>query len=602
MSQGAGRRDKTPSFASFVYGNLYIFLLLSVLAVFLLWQFAVWVSTDVEFMDFETTMRALFHGKPVAGLPGGGWLTLFVAGLELLVIIGLFVFFFLYRENQRRLQPGKGMASKAQHVSRLSEKVVRLQEKRLWGDVAMPKDTSKVAFEVGRAAYGMFSMEPAFVSQETHVLVIAPTGGGKTYRLLSRAALDAPGALIMTSTRPDILDVIAKERAAKGRIWVFDLLNLSHWPTKMCWDIVAGCEDSQIARARAGAIVKSGKKQISGSAGGGDANTEFFMDNARDVLQCYLHAAAIGGRSVQDILEWAPAFETDTTAQQILRDTPGADKHLGIKLNSLRTGAPETAASIRNTLDQALSSLMISKIANQFNPGVSDADAFDPDEFARSSDTLVIIADDNDPTDITNLAAMMLDETLRACKNAARCEATGRLTPPVRAVLDEVANVAPLPKLPEMLSDLRAYGVQIIAAVQSGAQTRRRWGAEGAQMLIDNCGALLIMGGLKDPKVLKDISDLAGRVEVTELSTQLREYGMHRGNQTMSTREKEILRPEEIAQLRDGYALLVTGRIPPVKLYLPGWTERPDGDELKKAQQESAHTRAASAAASRGKA
>src|SRR5699024_691300 len=220
---------------------------------------------------------------------------------------------------------------------------------------------------------------------------------------------------------------------------------------------------------------------------------------------------------------------------------------------------------------------------------------FDPDEFVRSTDTLAIIADDNDPTDVTTLVAVLVDSVFQAAKTAARRTESGRLSPPLRAVLDEVANICPLPNFPKMLSDLRGYGVQIVYGLQGRAQTRKTWGPEGAQMIVDNSAAQLVLGGIKDVDQLKDLSELAGMADVQGLSTQIRDHGMSRGNQTTSEQEKKVLRLEEISKLDKGEGLLLMGDISPVVLDLPGWTELPKGNQLEEAARRTAKRRIAAA-------
>lgn len=584
-----GRSDKRAGGVMMFFDYWWAFAILAAAAVIIVWQVTVALTTDVPLTDLGTTMRALRQGQPIAGLPGGNGWTLALAILEIVILVGIIVAVVIVRSQISARTPGKGQATRTQHKARMSIKAVREREGRLWPKDGADVPDDELAFLLGDTAYGL-TREKAYAGQEDHVNVLAPTGVGKTYRVMSRACLDAPGALVTTSTRPDVLDVIAEHRERKGRIWVFDLLDLAGWPERMFWDFVSGCEDTATARARAGQIVKGGQKKKSGAAGGGDSNAEFFQDNARDVLQCYLHAAALGGHGINDIVRWAANFEADTTAMKILREHADADPMLVHRLNSLRTGAPETVASTRNTLDQGLSALALRRISRQFEAD-DDAAAFSPDAFARSTDTLVIIADNNDPTDVTGLAAMLLNEVLQAGKRRARRRPEGRLVPPLRAVLDEVANIAPVPEMPEMLSDLRGYGTQIIFAIQSGAQAKRTWGDEGSQMLVDNSGVVLVLGGIKDPRVLEDFSKLAGQVDVMGRSSQLRGHGMVSGNQTMQENERSVLRTNEIAQLPAGYAFAFSGTVPPVRLRMPAWTDRPDGEQLKASAQRTAKRR-----------
>lgn len=589
-----GRYDKTPStFLLLAMEYWWAFLIILAAGLLGIWHSAVVLSTPAQWADLETSMTGLVgvvRGQGLAAIPGSGVWTIVVLVLAFVLIAAVIVGLSALLTMRRMRTPGKGMATKAEVKKVLGPDAVLAPDRdgRLW-----PEESSvpveERTFCVGTASLAGGKLE-AHVGQEQHVGVVAPTGVGKTYRVLSRAALNAPGALVVTSTKADLLDVIAERRAEKGRVWVFDLLDLVSWPSPMRWNILLGCEDTVVARARAGQLVKGGKKKESHSAGGGDSNSEFFQGRARTVLQSYLHAAALGGHSIADVLQWAAELETDDTALKILREHPDADPLLARRLQSAITGASDTVSSIRQTLDDALDALALQKINRQFieKEGV---DGFRPDEFVRSTDTLVIIADDNDPTDVTSLVAVLVDSVFQAAKTAARRTESGRLTPPLRAVLDEVANICPLPDFPKMLSDLRGYGVQIIYGLQGRAQTRKTWGPEGAQMIVDNSAAQLVLGGIKDAEQLEDLSKLAGMVEVRGLSTQVRDHGMARGNQTLSDQEKRVLRADEIGHLDIGEGMLLTGSIPPVVLNLPGWTELPEGEELKQATQRTARRR-----------
>lgn len=590
-----GRQDRSPFSASrLLFEFWWAILLLGCTLLLLLWHTAVVIGSSAGWTDYEVTLGSLAKVGPLPGSFGIGVAPVILFALEIILIfVGLFGLTYL-RARYAQHQPGKGMLSKRQHKKSLTQEAVLADDRdgRLW-PTESDVPTEERTFCVGTSHYGFATLDAHF-GQEQHLGVIAPTGVGKTYRVTSRAALTAPGPLVVTSTKPDLLDLLAGPRATKGKIWVFDLLNLVSWPEPMRWDLLQGCEDSSVARARAGQIIKGGSKKRSGSAGGGDSNSEFFEGQARNALQCYLHAAALSGKyTIGDVVRWATEFETDQTALTVLSKHPTADPMLQGRLTSITSGAPETVASTRNTLDEALSSLALGRISSQFT--ATEGEGFDPFAFATSNDTLVIIADDNDPTDVTNLAAMLLDTVFQAAKNTARHSELGRLSPPLRAVLDEVANIAPIPNFPEMLSDLRSYGIQIIYAIQGRAQARRTWGEEGTQMLIDNSAGMLMLGGTKDPAMLKDMSEVAGMIEVSQYTSQMKSFGASVGQRTLSEQDKNILRPDEFARLGKDEAMLITGQLPPAMMRLPGWTELSNGKSLSEQAKQTASDRAANA-------
>ncbi|CAM5278372.1 type IV secretory system conjugative DNA transfer family protein [Streptomyces violaceorubidus] len=52
---------------------------------------------------------------------------------------------------------------------------------------------------------------------------------------------------------------------------------------------------------------------------------------------------------------------------------------------------------------------------------------------------------------------------------------SGRLDPPMTLVLDDVAAVAPLPQLPELLAAGSDLGMPTLALLRSREQGRARW-------------------------------------------------------------------------------------------------------------------------------
>lgn len=72
---------------------------------------------------------------------------------------------------------------------------------------------------------------------------------------------------------------------------------------------------------------------------------------------------------------------------------------------------------------------------------------------------------------LTALAASVVEHGRRM---AAR-SSDGRLDPPLTLVLDDVAAVAPLPHLPELLATGHDQGLPTLALMRSREQARSRW-------------------------------------------------------------------------------------------------------------------------------
>jgi hypothetical protein len=135
-----------------------------------------------------------------------------------------------------------------------------------------------------------------WASVEDSVLVLGPPRSGKGLHLVVPMVLDAPGAVVTTSTRPDNLALTLAKRSGRGPVMVFDPQGLdgppAHAPV-LHWSLTRGCEAGQVAMARAEALVPS-----AGSAG--VENSNFWRAQALSATRCLLHAAALDGRPPAD--------------------------------------------------------------------------------------------------------------------------------------------------------------------------------------------------------------------------------------------------------------------------------------------------------------
>ncbi len=141
---------------------------------------------------------------------------------------------------------------------------------------------------------------------------------GKSGELAGRI-LDAPGAVIATSTRTDLVGLTALVRQQTGPVSVFNPCGLGKLQSTVVFDPLSGCEDPKTAVNRATDL-------LSGSAGPGSAATgerEFWHTQAVRVLSALMHAAALAGVSMQDVQRWVASPDLYAgDVQRALRRSP----------------------------------------------------------------------------------------------------------------------------------------------------------------------------------------------------------------------------------------------------------------------------------------
>ena len=459
----------------------------------------------------------------------------------------------------------------------------------LTGRAAAEADIEQVGLPLGRTM--TTPSREVVLPLEDSLAVIGMTGAGKTSDVLAMACVNAPGALVTTSTKADVLDVIAEARGKKGLVWVFDPLGRSGWPEEMYWNPVAGCDDGRQALAMGTAFLAGAGVDESVRNGG------FFAESAAGVVTYLLHAAALDGRVISDVLDWAVSLDNGAELPQDLiagSDNPKAEKLWPGFLRSLATGAPETVSSTRMTLQQAIKPMALASVLKWVTPPArSDADEdapaeeprrFDPATFVRSKDTLVLLSDSSANLNVSPLTTMLFQSVVDAAKDYAATRPTGRIDPPLRIVADEVANVAPMPKLPDLASDARGHGLQLLIGLQSLTQAVTRWGEEPARTLLTNCAVELVMGGLSDTATLERYSQLVGQVEVEEVQLSFQEGAGSPVSSSLQRHERPAMRPAEIRQIPRHQALMIYRGMPAAMIVTTPWWESHRSAELSAAQ------------------
>jgi len=195
----------------------------------------------------------------------------------------------------------------------------------------------------------------------------------------------------------------------------------------------------------------------------------------------------------------------------------------------------------------------------------------DPGAFVRSADTIYVCAPARQQALVAPLVVGLVEE-IRAATYAAAAEVGRSDGAPVLLALDEVANVAPLPDLPAIVSEGGSQGLVTLACLQDLSQARARWGmaAEGFPTLF---GAKVVLGGIGDVRTLEATSVVCGDVDVPTRSTSgsWALSGRRQRTVTWSTNRRRRLPVDELARGHPGAALLLDGGRPPAWMRLAPW-------------------------------
>ncbi len=465
----------------------------------------------------------------------------------------------------------EGLAARGEVRRAVGSKVLLARSATLRPSISRPRP-GDVGYRLGTAR-GV----GCWASVEDSVLVLGPPRSGKGMNLVIPMILDAPGAVVTTSTRPDNLAVTLPARAGRGPVMVFDPQRLAHTPgiARLRWSLVRGCEVAQTAMIRAEALVADGARS-------GVENGSFWRTQALSVTRCMLHAAALDARPPADLYRWSHAAGAAKEATSILAThpaaTPGWDRALDAIISADQRTRDSTWAMVANTFAPLADPTVLAAVTPD------DGREFDPLAFLAMRGSVYLLGTATGASATASLVAALIEDLIDAARRLAARSAGQRLDPPLALILDEAANY-PLPSLPSLMSEGGGSGITTVTVLQSLAQARDRWGREASGAIWDSAIAKVILGGSANADDLGDISRLIGEREVTEWS-ETRGAGGAAGRSVSSTvRHRPILEPSELRRLPIGTGLLLLRSAPPIMMRLQPWTSRADAPELTAARQ-----------------
>ncbi len=390
-------------------------------------------------------------------------------------------------------------------------------------------------------------LQPVSIDPECSALALGPPRIGKTSTMIIPNVLNAPGAVVTTSTKREVMNATLSWRAAIGTCYIFDPLGEMPLPSgavELRWSPIVGCERYEVAESMAHALVSSARP------GALSAEAKHWIDQSRALLAPVLHAAALAGRSMEDVIEWV--LTRDVRDPQAILIAAGA-KLAKMTLRSVVTAEERERSGIFST-----SSTLLSALRSESTLAAAARPNFDAEHFATGYGTVYICAPTEAQEQLSPLIVAIIDQIRRAVY---RRKAKFPDAAPVVFALDEVAHIAPLPYLPALAAEGAGQGLLTLACMQDLSQARHIWGAQ-ADGFMSLFGATVAFPGIKDPKTLELISQLAGEVLTPMVSVSQPDVfaalsGKGFASATTSFTWRRRLPVDAIANAPKGTALLI---------------------------------------------
>lgn len=370
---------------------------------------------------------------------------------------------------------------------------------------------------------------------------------GKTASRVIPAILNAPGAVVSTSNKRDVVDATRGPRSAKARVWVFDPQKIAQEEPTWWWNPLSYVTDEEKA-------AKLTHHFAVASRSAGSKSDAYFDPKAEDLIASLFLAAALGKLPITDAYLWITSQEC-THAIRLLKDHDYELQAAG--LQSTMNLADKQKDGIFGTAEKMVQCLKsrntLRWIAPTQGAGVTTdkREQFDPTAFATSTETLYVLSMEGVGTAAPLTTALTVAVAEAMEERGAR--SGGRLPVPVVFAMDELANVVRWAALPDLFSHYGSRGIIVMAILQSWSQGVELWGEPGMRKIWSAANVVVYGGGVKEDGFLRTLSDLIGDYSYNSVSQS---HG--RGGSSSSRQEgkERILDVSDLTEMERGRAIV----------------------------------------------
>lgn len=400
-----------------------------------------------------------------------------------------------------------------------------------------------------------------FSDFEAVSVVIAGPRTGKTTCWVVPRILAAPGLVVATSNKPDIVELTREQRQERGKVWIFDPQEIIGEPQSFWWNPLTYVTSSARATAMAQALMDASRPAT------GQSNP-FFDTGARDLVARLLLAAARSGRSLAEVKRWVND-PSDDEPVLLLRQAGEYEKadELQATLNMVEVTRSGIFAGAQQIMGFTADERTMSWVTpNHWIPELR------LEELLRSTDTLYLLSQEGPASAAPVVTALTMAFTETAMEHAKR-QPGGRLSVPVLVELDEAANVCRWSQLPSLYSHFGSRGILMDTEIQGWSQGISAWGKEGMQTLWSAANNKVYGGGVAEPEFLSMLSDLIGSHWVDQVQMTSSQGGSS-STRSLEAQERKIAPVDQLAALPRGRAwVLASGATALLTRLIPYWEQ-----------------------------
>lgn len=393
-------------------------------------------------------------------------------------------------------------------------------------------------------------------------LVLAPTGSGKTPRVMVPDVLLHQGPAVVASVKADILYLTHQARMKQGPVWVFDPTGASSFDTCR-WSPLGGIATYGDALRAARWLCESSKVEKVGLEG-----QQYWDTQGRQMIAPMLFAAARREKSMADVGVWVQTKAEDGL-RRMLQDL--GDQNAINAWAAHCASHERTKTSISGTAWMIMEAWSHPSIADAVNAAPGRDDTFSMQELLSTGGTLYMVAPASEQQLFTPVFETLTNAVIQAVEVAAHKNFGLPMDPPLLLSLDEAANIAPLRRLDQVASKSAGEGIVLVSAWQDEGQIASIYGADRGRTVFNQHTCHVYLPGIGDIQTLQTLSTKIGMTTVQRESTTRDKDG--RTSRSLSVSEVELAPASWLRQLPQDQCIAIVKEHKPMRLRIPGWFE-----------------------------
>lgn len=407
--------------------------------------------------------------------------------------------------------------------------------------------------------------------EDMHFDIWGPRTGKTTSRTIP-AVVTAPGSVVVTSNKRDIVDATRGVREKRGPVWVFDPQGQAGEPPSWWWNPLSFVGDNP-GKGIMLASFFSGINRASHVR-----SDAYFLPAGESLFGAFLLAASLENAPITRTLTWLRRPQDDTPTR-ILRD---AGLHLvADSVDMVRGAPPEQSAGVFGTAAQIASPLHDPGIAEWVTPGSRPGrPEFRHADFAERDDATIYLLSEETNRNAAPFVLTLTSALAYSLEGRAILSPGGRLPVPGMFVLDEAANVCPWHELPFLYSHYGSRGIVMMTILQSWAQGVAVWGEAGMSAMWSAANVRVYGGGSADIRFLDGVSRSAPIFEPGTTALSFPATRPLQRTATRASRSERVLDVGDLVRIPRGRAVVQAAGGATTLIRTVPWWERPYAEAI----------------------